>query len=445
MNKTEKIYGDHLHRMDLVQDITKIIQSCTTARTPTTFSLEGEWGKGKTWIIEKIADALEGHDLTKEASKKVAAQSQEYLVFRYNAWEQDYYTEPLLAILITLINQLNKYLLLENIVKGEITALYELSKDVLENALRTISKRVIGIDVVDIGKRGLEITKKAKSAATIKIEADCAENNIERDILQVVQTLNNLSKHIPLVFIVDELDRCLPEHAIKTLERLHHIFGKVDTSVTIISVNETQLKTTVQKMFGEDIPFESYLRKFVNFRISLDSGIPDTAELQIKLKAFLDSFSSEVDNALFDEVITNLCSKMTARDFEKVCSNAMLCHSLVGKETIRFPRNYALSELLLFSCKIALEKEDQRANILPNYGNSAKTDLGKYLKTFLARMPRNEHKTLLKPIEQVCYICIMGLLPQQELDKQYPNAIPSSMAEILDYYEEYIRFYTLIK
>lgn len=440
-----KIYGDHLQRMQMVKDVTKIVHSCVETGKSTTFSIEGEWGKGKTWIVEKIADALEGIDLTKEKDKNAKATHQEYLVFKYNAWEKDYYAEPLLAILITLINQLNKHLVLENIIKGELTAICELSKNILENALRAISQRVIGVDVVDIGKRGWQIAKKVKSAATIKTEADYSENNIEKDILQVVNTLNDLSKHIPIVFIVDELDRCLPEHAIKTLERLHHIFGKVNSSVTIISVNEAQLKTTVQQMFGSDIPFESYLRKFVSFRISLGSGVPDTAQIQIKLKEFLELFGNDVDAALFDDVITNLCNNMTARDFEKVCSNAMLCHSLVGKDTTHFARNYALAELVLFSCKIAIEKEDHRANILPIHGNRVKSDLGKYLKDFLQKLPRNTFRSLLTPIDQVCYICMIGLLSQNDLDKHYPTTLPHSMGEILEYYKEYTRFYMLIK
>ena len=440
-----KIYGDHLQRMQMVKDVTKIVHSCVETGKSTTFSIEGEWGKGKTWIVEKIADALEGVDLTKEKGKKAKATHHEYLVFKYNAWEKDYYAEPLLAILITLINQLNKHLVLENVIKGELAAICELSKDILENALRAISQRVIGVDVVDIGKRGWQIAKKAKSAATIKTEADYSENNIEKDILQVVNTLNDLSKHIPIVFIVDELDRCLPEHAIKTLERLHHIFSKVNSSVTIISVNEAQLKTTVQQMFGSDIPFESYLRKFVSFRISLGSGVPDTAQIQIELKEFLDLFGNDVDAALFDDVITNLCNNMTARDFEKVCSNAKLCHNLVGKNTKHFSCNYALAELMLFSCKIAIEKEDMKANILPIYSNNPKSELGKYLKKFLQSIPRNEIRTLLKPIEQLCYICMMGLLSPEDLEKHYPIALPVSLAEIQDFYQEYTRFYRLVK
>ena len=100
---------------------------------------------------------------------------------------------------------------------------------------------------------------------------------------------------------------------------------------------------------------------------------------------------------------------------------------------------------MLFSCKIAIKKEDHRANILPFYGNSVKSNLGKYLKDFLQKLPRNTFRSLLTPIDQVCYICMIGLLSQNDLDKHYPTTLPHSMGEILEYYKEYTHFYRLIK
>ena len=48
----------------MVDDISSIIRSCAEMEKPMTFSIEGEWGKGKTWIVEKIADTLDGIDVS---------------------------------------------------------------------------------------------------------------------------------------------------------------------------------------------------------------------------------------------------------------------------------------------------------------------------------------------------------------------------------------------
>lgn len=442
-----KIYGDLLMRRQMVDDISSIIRSCAEMEKPMAFSIEGEWGKGKTWIVEKIADTLVGIDVSSEEKcKNKNTAIGDFLVFKYNAWEKDYYEEPLLAILITLINQLNKQLMLENIVKGELRVLYEESKEILETTLRMISKRIIGIDVVDVGKRGFEIFKKVKDSAKLKTEEEYSENNIEKDINTVVSTLNRLSKEIPIVFIVDELDRCLPEHTIRTLERLHHIFGKVSASVTVISVNEAQLKTTVLKMFGDDIPFEAYLRKFVDFRVSLDGGNADKEELQIKLKAFLDLFGQEEDQKLQEEIISNLCNHMTARDFDKACNNAMLCHKLVGKSTEFLPKYMACAELLLFASKIAIEKENgERATILPIYSNSPKKELGKYINDFFNVNIRPVSLSLRTAKEKIYYICMKALLTPSEFEKNYKITASLVDVEMENFYDEYLRLYKLIK
>lgn len=439
-----KIYGDYLKRSQIVEDISNMVVTCTGMDKPITFSIEGEWGRGKTWIIEKVVASLSGIDLSQEKST-CDKKDKQCLVFMYNAWEKDYYDEPLISILITLVNQLNDQLKLKNLLEGELVALYEASKDFLEIALRTISKRVIGIDVVDIGKKGIQIVKKAKEASKLEIKTECTTGNVEKDIDMVVSILNKLSQYIPLVFIVDELDRCLPEHAIKTLERLHHIFGKVNSSVTIVSVNEAQLKKTVEKMFGDKIPFESYLRKFVDFRIALDTGSADNVELLVKLNDFFEYFGEEGDTKFHDEVIVNLCDKMTAREFEKVCNNAMVCHKLVDRDTGHFSRDYAIAELLLFACKIAVEKEGFGPNIMPTNGNIPKTELGSYLKDLFKKIPRRSLYRMTNSFDMVHYICMKALMKSNEISQEYPVEISTEMMEVYNFYDEYIRLYRLIK
>lgn len=439
-----KIYGDHLTRVQTVTDITEIVKSCVEMKQPVAFSIEGEWGKGKTWIVDRVAESLQGIDISRANEKKEKSKNTgEYLVFKYNAWEKDYYEEPLLAILITLVNQLNDELFWANLLQSELKVLFEETKDLLEDALRFISKRILGVDVVDVGKKSFQLFKKVKSNAKIDVNATYSEN-IEKDIKKVVDAMNKLSKVVPIIFIVDELDRCIPLHAIRTLERLHHIFSKVQSSVTIISINEKQLKNTVIQMFGTNISFESYLRKFIDFRINLNAGYADSDELQVKLNDYFNLFGEKGDSELQNEIVTNVCGYMTAREFEKVCKNAMLCHRLVKIDCQKFSKDCAAAEILLFACKVAVEKEDNRANILPIYGNTPKTNLGKYIKDFLKRMSRNACLDLSKSLDVILFICAEGLIltGEMKLTYQITEDVPE---KIVEYYRDYSRYYKMIK
>lgn len=66
----------------------------------------------------------------------------------------------------------------------------------------------------------------------------------------------------PIVIIIDELDRCRPDYAVKTLETLKHFFD-IPGFVFILSIDEKQLKSSVKKLFGTD-NFDGYKRKFIN-------------------------------------------------------------------------------------------------------------------------------------------------------------------------------------
>lgn len=59
------------------------------------------------------------------------------------------------------------------------------------------------------------------------------------------KALENLVEFIaqdgkPLIFIIDELDRCNPRFAVKVLERVKHLFS-VPNIVFILSIDKTQL------------------------------------------------------------------------------------------------------------------------------------------------------------------------------------------------------------
>ncbi len=74
------------------------------------------------------------------------------------------------------------------------------------------------------------------------------------------------SEH-PLVFIIDELDRCRPTFAIELLERVKHIFD-VPNLVFVFGVNRDELCSALQSVYGE-IDAAVYLRRFFDMGFTL--------------------------------------------------------------------------------------------------------------------------------------------------------------------------------
>jgi len=72
----------------------------------------------------------------------------------------------------------------------------------------------------------------------------------------------------PIVIVVDELDRCRPDFAIKFLERIKHFFN-VPGICFLIATDHQNLPQAVKTVYGEQVDGELYLRKFFDFEFNL--------------------------------------------------------------------------------------------------------------------------------------------------------------------------------
>lgn len=387
-NYLPKICNDNYNRYNFVKNLEMIIQSCSNLEKPSAFFLEGSWGIGKTWVLNKLEQLLKGYDLSENVTEDELKDNKgNYFVFKYNAWENDYYDEPLIGMLISITNQLNEMLALKQVA----SKIVENIAKALGCLLSIVSKKLLGIDVVSIGKYSYSALKKLKKDSEIKLSIG-NQQNIEHDLTNVIAILNRLANEKPIVFIVDELDRCIPQNAIRTLERLHHLFGRINRSVTIISIQREQLEESIRLMFGNkiscetyltknEISCETYLAKFVDFSVSLnnDKYLVDVTNINKRIVELSKMFSKE-DSKTYSEIIENISSILSARDFEKVYNSALICHNLLGLNTNKFPYFCCVAELILSTYKFACKKEKIPNVIFSKAINEPKSDIGKYLR-----------------------------------------------------------------
>lgn len=380
-----KIYGDRLSREEYVDECLNLIGVCLANNTSTAFSIEGAWGQGKTWLIKKIEASLKNIDLTKSyCAEEFDRANGEYFVVHYNAWEKDYYDEPLLAILLTIVNELNKQFV-------EYHTLIKLTKDLLghlEDLVGAISQRLLHINIVKFGKDSIKAIKKFRDDSKINLGTNNKFESIENDIKKIVVILNEIASKYPIIFVVDELDRCVPNFAIKTLERLHHIFEKVKSSVTILAFNREQLHRSINHAYG-DGSAERYLKKFIDFRVILNSGNANEAQINAFLRRFSKLFQNTTKiNPDCLNVIYDYCENFTPREFENIISRAILCHKLIGEDTTSYPIECMIAEIILQANLNINEFEGHHNNVSPEYGNRAETTFGKLQKEYFIELKK---------------------------------------------------------
>lgn len=227
---------------------------------PLTICLNGEWGSGKTFFLTRFAENYK--------------RNPEGRAVYFNAWQDDFLEDPLLAI----VSQLR------SVVKDSETTLYASIKSAAGPCLakiglsiaKQVTKRVTGVDVDEIG---LDDLKAEPESLFERYNEMDASRNLLREALRKLAEATWQETGKPLLFIVDELDRCRPTFAIEVLERIKHLFC-VPHLVFIVGVDLRQLEMSVKSVYG-DINSHDYLHRF--FDIELRLPVPDKLQYVYRL------------------------------------------------------------------------------------------------------------------------------------------------------------------
>ena len=244
---------DKIGREEIVEKVCGFVDSLQKNKN-FCLAINGEWGSGKTFVLGLIEEKL---------SKK-----QEYIIIKYDAWENTFYSDPLIAILSCVIDGIEDKLYLverkeektKKTVKASIQALAKLSTKIekLYGAVKDL-KGIIKDIHNPIDTTGLGDFKSYQTLL----------NKTKEILSEVTQAREYRGRQTKLVILVDEIDRCLPDEQLKILERLHHLF-EVKNCAVIVTMNQSCVAKTVQTIYGVD-GYE-YLRKFFDFTFKLETS-----------------------------------------------------------------------------------------------------------------------------------------------------------------------------
>ena len=230
---------DLLGRSPIAERLTSLIRHQSS---PLVATIHGNWGTGKTFLLKRWQQDLE---------------NQGFMAIYFNAWEDDFCDDPLLAIL----GQMHEYL------KGSST-------------LRSLAEKAARIAVPLIRQNIVSVLEK-HTGLTINLDQitqgqpDPLENYQSQRATkdQLKKRLTEISGKVreetgyPMVFIIDELDRCRPTFAVELLERVKHIFDVQDL-VFILGINRDELCSSLQSIYGA-INADVYLRRFFDIEFTL--------------------------------------------------------------------------------------------------------------------------------------------------------------------------------
>ena len=236
----EPFKDDKLGRKEYAEVLTDVVESFVGGAV---VALNGAWGTGKTTFIKMWSQHLK---------------NKEFPVVYYNAWEDDICNEPLMSMLRGL-KLLDK-------------------EDGLDKVLKTGAKVLVGaLSGALTAAAGIfgDVAKGAVEGGMKQLEDSVYESlKDDDDRLMLLQSFKDsltnymtgvCDKGKPLVYLVDELDRCNPTFAVKVLERIKHLFD-VPNIVFVLSIDKKQLACSVKGFYGSnEIDADEYLRRFIDY------------------------------------------------------------------------------------------------------------------------------------------------------------------------------------
>ena len=186
--------------------------------------------------------------------------------------------------------------------------------------------------------------------------------NFEEALEKIKRLLcgQNVFQAKKILFVVDEMDRCLPEYAIRVLNRLHHICENTPF-ILVLAVNREELLGSINLVYGrilaKDEFGERYLHRFIDVSYELGEGAFADDELAL-WNNFIDGFDLEcVDKAFFAKFCKNALFDLSIRVKKKVVQRVMDIHGLVSSKDNDTKMSLAVlcAELLFYRFRIAKE------------------------------------------------------------------------------------------
>ena len=95
-----------------------------------------------------------------------------------------------------------------------------------------------------------------------------------RRAASTLRSRRNGQRSVRFVIVIDELDRCRPDYAVRFMETIKHVF-EVEHVTFVIAANSTEFGHAMSGVYGDKFDGERYLERFFDIRLQLPEGTRD--------------------------------------------------------------------------------------------------------------------------------------------------------------------------
>ena len=230
--------NDKLDRKKCPETLTNLVQ---TAPGPLVISINGGWGTGKTVFLRMWKQHLQNSGFT---------------TIYFNAWQDDYCHDPLIALIGQIWTEL-KDSAFKEIAKSVKECAAPVFRTTVFNAVRTATAGIIDL-------KEEQLKSISEKAVDEYVTAGEKLKDLREQLGELAQEVHKKGK--PLIIIIDELDRCRPTFAIELLEKVKHIFDTPGI-LFVLGIDREQLGHSIKCVYGHEMDVNGYLTALHRHRI----------------------------------------------------------------------------------------------------------------------------------------------------------------------------------
>ena len=254
VNDADPFANDWLERKGFADQLTNIVEN--NKQGEVVIGLSGQWGEGKTTFVEMWQKHME--------NKNIAS-------IYFDAFEYDYLEDVFLSLAIEIYNyaKVNGLTAQEDYLNKSKNTYHLLQAMIAKTSPINIDSS-IQEKLVDNDSQPFDIAKIIKDNLNFSLdnafEQALKHKEVFRDFKKSLSQLATQASNqdMPLVVIIDELDRCKPSFAVEVLEKIKHLF-LVEGVIFVLSMHHEQLEESIKKVYGQNIDAHTYLQKFIDY------------------------------------------------------------------------------------------------------------------------------------------------------------------------------------
>ncbi len=236
-----------------------LIDYITSEKDGFVLNLNGQWGAGKTEFLKRTYTELINRN---------------HPTIYIDAWESDFCDSPLTVVTSELLNQLERF---DSSIIGKSDKLIKLFGKVLKGSViagagmatkYTLNEASVGVEAAKtlFEEDPKDFMNHLKSDYSDKVQAI---KDIRESLGDLADKLNEKFEYkLPIVVLVDELDRCRPNYAIEMLEVIKHFFT-TEHFVFVVATDTNQLTKSIKAVYGDEFDSNQYLKRFFSRKAQL--------------------------------------------------------------------------------------------------------------------------------------------------------------------------------